>query len=297
MFTDLSQAVAQSATQLVTLLSKNAMASTAKPMVHQAVSHPLRVSWVANSCLEEPYSHHGSLAISACPGAKTRSTQRNIKQDLSFVRDTYGISHIVCLLNDAELRVRIQSAAWLCASPTTLHTWYSCLQTLGIRDYQDKVSQHGMSYSVMPVIDMAIPESAHDSFKLVDQMASDMAAGKGVLVHCRQGVGRAGMIAACVLLRLGCVACPQQAIDHVRSHRHKCAVQTARQEQFVHWYGANMSVSPLSLLPVRPPFASRAYCGAETNKHIRIASLAVQQAPKVQDPKHTRARKTVSVWI
>ena len=159
------------------------------------------------------------------------------------------------------------------------------------------VSSQGLSYSGMPIIDMAIPENVHDSFKLVDQMACDMAAGKGVLVHCRQGVGRAGMIAACVLLRLGCAACPAHAIEHIRAHRHKLAVQTARQEQFVHWYGANMSVSPISSLPVRPPFASEAYSGVNNNRQTRRNSEALQQASEVQDAKCTRGRRSMSAWI
>ena len=93
------------------------MDSTAGPMVAQANDQHLRVSWIANSCLEEPYSSHGSLAISACPGAKTRSTQRDIKQDLGYLRDTCGISRLVCLLNDAELRVRVLCAVWVCDHP------------------------------------------------------------------------------------------------------------------------------------------------------------------------------------
>lgn len=120
-----------------------------------------------------------------------------------------------------------------------------------------------------------------------------MSAGKGVLVHCRQGVGRAGMIAACVLLRLGCAANASNAIQHVRKQRHKCAVQTSRQEEFVHWYAANMMITPISSLPERPPFANRAYCGANTNRQIRKSSTTLQQEVDVHVPQYTRERRNM----
>jgi predicted protein tyrosine phosphatase len=135
----------------------------------------------------------------------------------------------------------------------------------------------------------AIPESVHDAFNLISAISSDIVAGKGVLVHCRQGVGRAGMIAACVLLRLGSATDATSAIQHVRRHRHKQAVQTARQEQFVHWYAANMMVSPISSLPNKAPFASRAYNFAAAN--LRRSSNRVQTS--VDAVTVSRSRRTV----
>lgn len=48
------------------------------------------------------------------------------------------------------------------------------------------------------------------------------------------------MVCACVLLRLGIKENASSAIQHVRLVRHSKAVQTSRQEQFVHWYHKNM---------------------------------------------------------
>lgn len=160
-------------------------------------------------------------------------------------------------------------------------TRFSCLQTLGIRDYQDKVAAHGLVYSVMPIIDMAIPESVHDAFTLISSISEAMTAGQSVLVHCRQGIGRAGMIAACVLLHLGCATSPHAAIEHVRQQRHKLAVQTSRQEQFVQWYAENV-VTPISSLPERPPFASRAHCSSVSATR-RSSKPEHQQVPDTQN--------------
>jgi protein-tyrosine phosphatase len=51
-----------------------------------------------------------------------------------------------------------------------------------------------------------------------------------VVTYCRGGLGRAGMTAACVLVRSG--AGPDEAIDAVRRFR-KGAIETLAQEQYV----------------------------------------------------------------
>jgi hypothetical protein len=50
--------------------------------------------------------------------------------------------------------------------------------------------------------------------------ALDAPAPQSVVIHCRAGVGRAGMIAACVLLRLGAATSAGDAIAQVRQAGH-----------------------------------------------------------------------------
>lgn len=50
---------------------------------------------------------------------------------------------------------------------------------------------------------------------------------------CRGGIGRAGMIAACVLLALDLASDADQAITQVRARRDPDAVQTSRQREYV----------------------------------------------------------------
>lgn len=214
--------------------------------------------------------------MSACPG----TNKRNMEEDMRLLTGTHGINHIVCLLNEAELRVR-GSLLFKQGGNERLQTVRRNLviQTLGIRDYKAKVSENGLKYSVMPIVDMAIPENVHDTCALIATISSDMVTGKRVLVHCRQGVGRAGMIAACVLLHVGCAATGDGAIQRLRKKRHKLAVQTSRQEQFVHWYAANMHVTPLSSLPQWLPFAS---CTRAVSKLAKRAKHGRQQSHDTQ---------------
>ena len=57
-----------------------------------------------------------------------------------------------------------------------------------------------------------------------------------VLIHCRGGVGRAGLLACCVLLNYGVFASPRKAIEYVRKRRDKRCVESRKQEDFVKEY-------------------------------------------------------------
>jgi cyclin-dependent kinase inhibitor 3 len=59
-------------------------------------------------------------------------------------------------------------------------------------------------------------------------------------VHCKGGVGRAGLVAACVLLATEAQSTAADAIAEVRRRRCKTAVETTRQEEFVAKYEAWM---------------------------------------------------------
>lgn len=66
--------------------------------------------------------------------------------------------------------------------------------------------------------------------------ASVLQRGENSVMHCRGGVGRAGMMAACLLLFTRAATTPIHAIGLVRKRRCKQAVETRRQEDFVKRY-------------------------------------------------------------
>lgn len=71
----------------------------------------IEVSWIAGS--EESsgpwHDSHGSLAISFCPGKRVGALRRDAKADLKCLKTKHEIDTVVCLLNEAELRVRTTS--------------------------------------------------------------------------------------------------------------------------------------------------------------------------------------------
>jgi protein-tyrosine phosphatase len=61
----------------------------------------------------------------------------------------------------------------------------------------------GMSFASLNIIDRNVPGSMPDTRGFVRALGSERSAGRNVLVHCRQGIGRSGLIAAAVLMESG----------------------------------------------------------------------------------------------
>jgi len=58
--------------------------------------------------------------------------------------------------------------------------------------------------------------------------------GSKVLIHCFGGLGRACLVAACLLLQLDNKLSPGEAIETIRELRGPGAVQTVKQYNFIH---------------------------------------------------------------
>jgi protein-tyrosine phosphatase len=61
----------------------------------------------------------------------------------------------------------------------------------------------GMEYVSAPMPDLGAPDDAADFRKFIRRLASDVRGGKSVAIHCRQSVGRSGLVTCSVLLALG----------------------------------------------------------------------------------------------
>jgi hypothetical protein len=62
---------------------------------------------------------------------------------------------------------------------------------------------HGLIYIPFPVPDRGVPASAPATMELVRCIGTELTAGKSVVIHCRQGVGRSALLAACLLVQAG----------------------------------------------------------------------------------------------
>jgi hypothetical protein len=91
----------------------------------------------------------------------------------------------------------------------------------------------GIAWHHAPIIDFGTPEAVFESAWAASGPAlrARLQGGGRVLVHCRGGLGRSGMIAARLLVELG-EAAPDAAIGMVRAAR-PGAIETAAQEAHV----------------------------------------------------------------
>jgi len=103
---------------------------------------------------------------------------------------------------------------------------------LGILDESVEAATQGMKFISFPIPDRGIPGSSTAAFEMLDEVHNELQRGRSVLVHCRQGIGRAGMVAASLLVLDGTE--PGAAIDEVSKARGVPVPETADQEQWIY---------------------------------------------------------------
>ena len=88
----------------------------------------------------------------------------------------------------------------------------------------------GLRFIHHPIVDFGLPQPA--SFAdLVKSLARDLAAGQSIVIHCRAGIGRSGMLACCILKQLGATA--DEAIACVSEARTTSVPDTPEQRRFI----------------------------------------------------------------
>lgn len=97
----------------------------------------------------------------------------------------------------------------------------------------------GLKFRSLPIPDRQVPSSPSQVAPVLDELDSDLSAGDNVVVHCRQGVGRAGMIAACLLVLRG--ADPASAVDSVGQARGTAVPETLEQRHWIDLFASNLS--------------------------------------------------------
>jgi len=88
--------------------------------------------------------------------------------------------------------------------------------------------QQAMEFVSFPIPDRHTPAPAEAAIAVIETIAQQVRAGKHVAVHCRMGIGRAAMIAACTLVALGHL--PYQALALVASAR-GCSIPDTEQQR------------------------------------------------------------------
>lgn len=154
----------------------------------------------------------GRIGITFCPGKRSRSAgsycwNRDLEADLSTIAD-WGAKAVLTLIEDHEFEML-------------------CVPDLGAR-----VTAHGMEWIHLPITDARAPDARFEKGWRVSRgrVLGHLAVGGRVLVHCRGGLGRAGTVAACMLIESGFAA--EEAVYRVRRAR-PGVIETSGQMQFV----------------------------------------------------------------
>lgn len=160
----------------------------------------------------------GLIGLCGCPGRAygdllANSLVRDLDSDLRAIRD-FGATALVTLMEHGELE-------WAGAP----------MAVLG-----ERVAAHGMRSLYLPIADGCAPDLHWDA--AWDQHApgllDSLRAQHTIVLHCRGGRGRAGLVAARLLIGLGETA--DAAIARVRAAR-PGAIETRDQENYLRGIG------------------------------------------------------------
>lgn len=89
----------------------------------------------------------------------------------------------------------------------------------------------GMQFLSFPITDRGVPASAADLRAFVRSLADQLRTGRKLGIHCRAGIGRSGLVAACVLSDLG--VAPEALFPMLSKARRIAVPDTPEQEAWV----------------------------------------------------------------
>ena len=155
----------------------------------------------------------GLVGLTICPGKRGDSIlgaawERDLDADVRAIGE-WGAAAVVTLIEDHEFEM------------------------LGVERLSAAVRDAGMQWHHLPIPDLQVPDARFEAgwASAGVRLGNQLRDGERVLVHCRGGLGRTGMVAARLLVEFA-GATPRQALDRVREARHG-AVETPEQEAWV----------------------------------------------------------------
>jgi protein-tyrosine phosphatase len=102
---------------------------------------------------------------------------------------------------------------------------------LDLSDEKSLCESLGITYCSFPIVDRDVPASKTATAEVVSELAQMLIEGKNIAIHCRQGIGRAALIAICVLVLSGMDA--DAAMARVSQARGCAVPETIGQKRFI----------------------------------------------------------------
>lgn len=220
--TQLQRTAASPSKRLLSLQSLNEDYEPSKRLEFEITEDvPVKSSLPASEILS-PALLGGNMALSSCPGKKVRLDSpyagkaiisRDLRMDLERIA-AQRVSLIICCLDNQELE--------FLGSP-----W---------EKYQKIATELDLKVLRLPIVEGGSPLSCLVLDNLL-QKVDDLVGNAGnILCHCRGGIGRAGLVASCWLLKKKYFKSADEVVSHLRKRRSKKAIETEDQMDFIRQY-------------------------------------------------------------
>jgi hypothetical protein len=197
----------------VTMTSPPDTPAASGQKVRTSLSHPLRIDVL------QPHWSSGLIGMTICPGKKGESVfgaawDRDLVTDLGEI-SAWGADCVVTLMEDFEFSM------------------------LGIPDFSAVMAAQPFDWLHLEIRDADVPDRRFETAwpAAREAVLAVLERGGKVLVHCRGGLGRTGLVVARLLVEQGMAA--EEAIRLTREARHG-AIETRAQERHV------LAIAPLS---------------------------------------------------
>lgn len=241
-------------------------AASAGGALKTSESRPMTISWVHREA-------GGKCGLCFCPGKTVTRDRggglwsRDLATDLAALRSA-GVTQLVCLLNPSELRsLHVDPKAYPgnCRKARIQLRQLEIIEgagpTCSMDDFASLMDEFAAPFlnasteaTAPGTLSVAAPAGAGTQGAGVaggtgpphavseEEPLDEFGAVQGIVFHCRGGVGRAGLMAACLALRLGVVTSSAAAVSWIRKRRSKTAVETSKQEAFVDHYAVHLGL-------------------------------------------------------
>lgn len=180
-------------------------------MMRTSLTHPLIIA-------DLPVGDRGgAIGVTFAPGkyqeaAMTGAWARDLERDMLTIRQ-WGATHLISLLEPWEF-IELQ-----------------------IERLPSVAAGQGLAWHPLPIADGSAPDQRFLQGwpELSSELIRGLHSGQRVVIHCKGGLGRAGTVAAMLLLQSGTSQTAGDAMRMVRLAR-PGAIETMAQEEFLkHW--------------------------------------------------------------
>src|SRR5262249_19355657 len=112
-------------------------------------------------------------------------------------------------------------------------------QDLCITGEAQAAADAGMKFLSLPIPDRQVPPSENEFALIIGRLDAELSSGKNALVHCRQGIGRSGLVAISLLVLQGISI--EAAIEKVSAARGLPVPETKEQRDWINHYAVKLA--------------------------------------------------------